>query len=177
VFQSRRIVVGIDQAVTNSGITFIDKDCNILYQSTIVNVDPKIIWKKPLNAACLIWQCIEKRSIELSFTIDELMIVRENHSMVQHGNGAKLLELAGALDLIVASKNISFEDQYFRVLPRQWMKMFSVEKPRKVSKSGKTKSVDVRRYILENEGKGKNEHELDSFFMAMYGLKKYNEDS
>lgn len=177
-----KAALGIDQSLTNTGITLIDSKGLILIQSTSKTKpdDGEDYYRcqmiiEDINTALIEYE--EKTGEEIDYS--ELVVAREDHSFQLHGRAGANLLLAGRIDQYFAVKNIVHKINYFIVPDRDWKKKFLVKKPNNVGKKKENKltPVKIRDIYLSNyPGYGSNEHELDSFWIAFYGITKYMED-
>lgn len=169
--ENKKYLISIDQSLRNSGINVFDTSTSeVIYRKTIEFKENVEDWSDVFKSAVNIIRTILNEIVKDENILD-FYIVRENHSMTQFGNGSKNIELAGAIDFFFLSKGFRINYDYFKIFPRVWMKKFSVKKPKRISKSGKTSSLDHKKYI-EICPFGKTEHEVDSYFIGKYALEE-----
>ena len=90
--------------------------------------------------------------------------------------GANLV-LAGRVDEFFASPETIYNINYFAVSDAEWKKALAVNKPTAGrGKNKKTPKQVETEYLSMYPGYGQTVHELDAFFLAFYGLRKYMEN-
>lgn len=170
--------VGIDQSLTHTGLTLIDEKGKIIQQKTLETINTKHDVDRCLKIVVEIdnflldWPIYNKSWIEGG----QIVFTREDHGFQLHGRAQANLLLAGRIDQFVNSAGGVFNINYFIVPDRDWKKKFDVQKPRRSKANGLTDAMIRDQYLKNYPKYGSNIHEVDSFFLAYYGLFQYIEN-
>ena len=149
------------------GITLIGPNFEIISQETFKsNVEENFLEKRLFETVTNVCGWI------LNKNLPQFIVGREDHNFAQFGRAHGNIQLAGMIDVLcMGNFRLVPGKTYLKVSPRVWMKALSVKKPKRKSKSGS--SLIVRQYKEEHPGLGRNENEIDSFYIAKWTRNEY----
>jgi len=181
------LAVGIDHSLTNTAVTVIRIATQKIERQITIRLDKrdeydsKNLYRIAMDIENFLmghyWE-------ELSYyhVYRALVICREDHSFKQHGRAHLNIALSGHLDQLFIERGMQPGFDSYTVLPNVWMKWSGVKKPKIIRETKKrdgtvgiAKTLDVETYRKMYPRMGANEHELDSYFIGLYGLKMFSD--
>jgi hypothetical protein len=186
---SKQMAFGIDQSQTGCGVSCIRVSDGYLFGSTTFATD-KEMWPREEDYLFQLVRDMKSWIQPMMFNHgrlnrSDIIITLEDHGFQQYGNAHLNLVLAGMIWYW------GIEDMYLdpgydfhKCLPGVWKKWAKVKKPKmemkKARKKGETDEafavrkpstkLDVEGYKAMYPGFGKNENELDAYFIGLYGV-------